>query len=312
MLRKISLYRLALVIQVLVSASCLQGAEKTASPSTYDRALDLLKQGKQDEAEEVLGVAVQHDQKNQRLVFFMGVCARSRWMKRDALPIFNYVVKLNSETPEAKCSSLMVAIDTQKEYKDTFAALEALHKSHPQDPLILWMTAVACRELGKRNAPKEYSEKGAQYYADLLETMAPGPVLLHQTCANILSEELGRHEEALKHRKIAVQQEPAPWSYQGLASTLTYLGRYAEADESYKKSTQMAPDDPTYLASWAWSMERRNENAKAFDLYKKAADIAPDSPKSWRNLARCATRLSRTEDAAQYNSKADSLEKQSK
>jgi tetratricopeptide (TPR) repeat protein len=233
-------------------------------------------------------------------------------MKRDALPIFNYVVKLNPETPEAKCSALMLAIDTQEKYEENFAALEKLQQSHPDDPLLLWMTAVACRELGKRGAPKVYSEKGAQYYAKLLETLNPGPVLLHQTCANILSEELGKHEEALKHREIAVRLEPAPWSYQGMANTLTYLGRYADADVNYKKSVEMAPDDPTYLASWAWSMEKRNENEKAFGLYKKAADLAPNHPKSWRNLAECATKLNRPEEAAKYNSKAESLEKAQK
>lgn len=304
--------RVALLAQILVFASCAQSAEKPTRPSAYDKALGLLKEGKQDAAEEALSRAVQGDQKNQRLVFFMGVCARSRWMKREALPIFSYVVKLNPETPEAKCSALMLAIDTQEKYEDSFAALEKLQESLPEDPLILWTTAVACRELGKRGAPKVYSEKGAQYYAKLLETLNPGPVLLHQTCANILSEELGRHDEALKHREIAVRLEPAPWSYQGMANTLTYLGRYADADVNYKKSIEMAPDSPAYLASWAWSMGQRNEHEKELELYKKAADIVPDSPKSWRNLARCAAKLNRMDDAARYNAKAEALEKSQK
>ena len=280
--------------------------------SAYEKALGLLKEGKQDVAEETLSRAVQGDQKNQRLVFFMGVCARSRWMKRDALPIFDYVVKLNPETPEAKCSALMLAIDTQKKYEDSFAALEKLHQSHPEDPLILWMTAVACRELGRRDAPKVYSEKGAQYYAKLLETLNPGPVLLHQTCANILSEELGRHEEALKHREIALRLEPASWSHQGMANTLSNLGRYTEADAHYQKCIELDPDSPSYLASWAWSMGRRNEHEKALELYKKAADIAPDSPESWSDLARCAAKLNRMDDAARYNAKAEALEKTQK
>ena len=97
-----------------------------------------------------------------------------------------------------------------------------------------------------------------------------------------------------------------------MANTLTDLGRYADADVNYKKSIEMAPDDPAYLASWAWSMGQRNEHEKAFDLYKKAADLAPNHPKSWRNLARCATKLNRTEDAAKYNSKAEALEKTQK
>jgi len=296
-----------ILLATLALTSCRVDAPP--DPNAYQTALDLLKQGKQDAAEETLGRAVQRDKKNQRLVFFMGACARSRWLKRDALPIFHYVSKLNPNTPEGKCASLMLAIDTQEKYEANFATLEALQRDNPDDPLILWMCAVACREVGRRDAPRVYSEKGAQYYAKLLEKLHPGPVLLHQSYANILSEELGRHKEALKHREIALRLEPAPWSHQGMANTLSNLGRYAEADKHYQKCVELAPDRPSYLASWAWSMGRRGDYTRAFGLYQKAAEIAPNHPKSWRNLGWCATKLNRQDDAKRFYSKAKALEK---
>ena len=283
-------------------------ATKNSSSSAYDTALGYLKAGSQDKAEETLDAAVRQDDKNQRLVFFAGVCARSRWMKEEALPIFDYVVKLNPGTPEGKCAGLMLAIDTQKAYTNTFAALEMLHQKYPQDPLILWTTAVACRELGKRGAPRIYSEKGAEYYSALLKMMDPGPVLLHQSCANILSEELGRHEEALKHREIAVRLEPAPWSYEGMANTLTYLKRYDDADVNYKKSVAMSRGSPHYIKSWAWSMARRKDYQKAFDLYKQITDLMPDEPEAWSDLGWAAGLLNRPEESKRYYDKAKALE----
>ena len=306
------LKRCVIAACIVVLSGCTTNVENQSTPSAYDTAFDYLKQGKQDKAEEILASAVEQDVKNQRLVFFMAVCARSRWMKRNALPIFNYVAKLNPDTPEGKCSAIMLAIDCQKEYKDNFAALETLYQKNPHDPLILWMTAVACRELGRRGAPRIYSEKGATYYAMLLKTMTPGPVLLYQTYANILSEELGKHEEALKYREMAVRLEPAPWSYQGMASTLTYLKRYEEADINYKKCIELAPDRASYLSSWAWSMGQRNKYDKAFDLYKRVAEIAPNHSESWRNLGWCAKKLNRFDESRKYYDKAKSLEQKSK
>ena len=284
-------------------------AKEPADPNAYQTALELLKQGKQKEAEKTLDQAIQRDPKNQRLLFFKGACARSRWMKREALPIFDSVSKLNPTTPEGKCATLMVAIDTQQEYKENFEALETLQKENTNDVLILWMSAVACRELGKRDAPRIYSEKGAKFYAQLLDEMNPGPVLLHQTYANILSEELGRHEEALKHRKIALRLEPAPWSHQGMANTLSHLGRYAEADTHYQQCIELAPNNPTYLTSWAWSMGQRGNYKKAFELYEKAAKLAPNRPNSWKNLGWCATKLNQPDDAKRFYAKAEVLKK---
>ena len=286
-------------------ASCRAGAP--IDPNAYQTALALLKQGKQTEAEKTLYQAVQHDQENQRLVFFMGACARSRWQKRDALPIFDYVAKLNPATPEGKCAALMLAIDTQQDHETSFAALEALQKEHPDDLLILWMSAVACRELGNRDAPLVYSEKGAYFYSKLLEELDPGPVLLHQTYANILSERLDRHEEALKHREIALRLEPAAWSHQGMANTLSRLGRYAEADNHYQKCVELDPNGSSYFASWAWSMSRRKDYAKAYKLYEKVVEMEPNRPDSWRNLGWCAAKLNRLDDTKRFYAKADAL-----
>jgi tetratricopeptide (TPR) repeat protein len=291
-----------------IRITAVPSATKNSSSSAYDTALDLLKKGKQDQAEETLDAAVRQDDQNQRLVFFMGVCARSRWMKKEAWPIFAYTAKLHPGTPEGRCAALMLAIDTEKEYTNSFAALEGVHKKYPQDPLILWTTAIACRELGRRGAPRIYSEKGAEYYSELLKMMDPGPVLLHQTCANILSEELGRHEEALKHREIAVRLEPAPWSYQGMANTLTRLKRYDEADINYKKSVEMSDNNPGYIGSWAWSMCERNDYQKAFRLYKQIADLTPDDPDAWNKLGWCAGMLNRPEESQRYYNNAKALQ----
>ena len=322
--------KMLVVVGLWVGAAGLcAAAEAPAGASAYDKAFALLKQGDQDAAEDAIDRALRSEPDNQRLLFFQAACARSRWSKSEALRLFRRVQQLDRSAPEAECAALMIALDfgilregpadsrdlalgitgeVSADYRDTFAALEKLQQSHPEDPLILWMAAVACREIGKRGGEKFYSELGAKYYEGLLKILDPGPVMLHQTCANILTEELGRYEEALVHRKIAIQQHPSAWTYQGMANTLTELGRFAEADEYYTKSVRCAPDNPTYWSSWAWSLEEREEYQKAFNLYQRIARLAPGDPQPYRSMAWLSEKMNRPDDAKRYKAIVEAME----
>ena len=63
-------------------------------------------------------------------------------------------------------------------------------ENHPADPLLRWMMAIQCRSRGD-------NEKGVVHFAKLLEQWSPGPVLVHQTYANLL-DNLDQYEEARK------------------------------------------------------------------------------------------------------------------
>lgn len=134
-------------------------------------------------------------------------------------------------------------------------------------------------------------------------------MLLHQTCANILAEELGRHEEAFKHREIAVRLDPKSWTYQGMGNTLTHLKRYAEADTNYTHSVEMAPGDATYLHSWAWSMRQRGDFAKEYAILKRIRDLDRDDPDVWEKLSVCAMKLKLYDEGVKCRQMAEALNK---
>jgi tetratricopeptide (TPR) repeat protein len=137
-----------------------------------------------------------------------------------------------------------------------------LAKENPGDPLVLWMLGVECRSC-------KLDEEGVKYYAQLCNLWNPGPVLVHQTYANLL-DDLGRSDEALPHRKLAVKLEPAAWAYDGLGNTLTALKRWNEADEAYLNSTTRDPNDVQYWTNWACSMQQRGDEAGAARMQTEA------------------------------------------
>lgn len=256
----------------------------------YSAALDLVSKGDQSAAEELLERAVENGNKNQKVAFFQGVCARSRWMMRDAEEIFRSVMNSAPNTPEARCAKLMLMIDQKKKIDESYRELEELHLAVPQDQLILWILAVASRELdrsshtGTTDSTHKYGEKGALYFEKLLATMDVGPVMVHHTYANFLTECLGREEDALKHREIALRMSPRAWTHQGMANTLANLGRYSEADKHFEACVALEPGNTDYLCSWAVSMVKRGESHRAFELYKQALEVRP---KNLQLLAKC-------------------------
>ena len=124
------------------------------------------------------------------------------------------------------------------------------------------MAAVQCRA-------HHWDEDGVRLFTKFFKLVQPGPVMAHQTCANML-DALNRPEEALPHRYMALKLEPAAWVYDGLGNTLTNLKRFDEADAAYAKSTSMQPMSPQYWSNWAYSKRQRKDEAGAEELMKKA------------------------------------------
>jgi tetratricopeptide (TPR) repeat protein len=133
--------------------------------------------------------------------------------------------------------------------------------------MLLWMVAVQCRALHKNKV-------GIERYGALLKLIddggkLPGPVLVHQTFANLL-DEVGRSADALPHREMAVKLEPEAWSYDGLGDTLSDLHRYKEADAAFAKSTSMEPGDAMYWRNWVISMRERGDTDGAARISRQA------------------------------------------
>lgn len=246
---------------------------------SYRAAFDLLSKGKQSDAEALLEVAVRRHPENQDLVFFMAVLSRSRWAKGRADGQFGYASGLNKETTKGKAGYRMMLIDLGKNVDKHCQALAEIADQNPEDAILQWLTAIALRQLAKDNGPneKEWAEKSAVYYERFGKMVEVGPSLFHQSYANVLSEELGRHEDALPHRLKTVELEPKGWSYQGLGNTYRLLKRHEEAENAFAKCVEMDPYDALYWYCRAINLHAWGKYPEALRAYARSSEIDPYS-----------------------------------
>jgi tetratricopeptide (TPR) repeat protein len=217
----------------------------------------------------------------QRLLFLHAACLRSRFEKEDAFRVFRAVCRIDSKTPAGRCAYHVLALDVRAaavlgvKYVDgQFAELERLADANPEDVVIRWMLAVECRTWNR-------NELGAKQYRIILEKWTPGPVLVHQTYANLL-DELKRHDEALAERRIAVEMEPAGWSYDGMANTLHYLGRFLEAEQAHTKAAELNPSSARHLLNWAATLHDEGKQDEAIEKCRRALVLdARSVPARW-------------------------------
>ena len=213
-------------------------------PVTTQKIIQLLAAGKQDEAEEEVSRTFTLNPKNTEDLFWKAVLLRSRFFDRGAMPLFIGVMKASPDSTEGLASACIVGIDLSKSTTSAlyyFNALLILSKKYPDSVPIHWMTAVMARTLTRNSfesreyrLPSDINRQvllcGVDQYERTLALMAPGkgPVLIHQTFANLL-DDLQYNDQALLHRQIAVSLERQPWSLHAAAITYSHLGRNQEA-----------------------------------------------------------------------------------
>jgi len=275
--RQFYLSGLASMFFMVLAAMVAFGSEErppTTTPTTQticDQAMEQLIAGDQAAAEQLVRQSVQaaiasKQQPDVDEVFLWAVFTRSRFEVRETAPLFRFVNQVAPNTPHGKASGYILQLDARKPDVDaTFSALHELATQNPTDPLLLWMMAVQCRAFN-------VNALGADLYAELCKMWNPGPVLVHQTYANIL-DGLKRYDDSLPQRLLAVKLEPAPWSYDGLALTLTDLKRWDEADDAFTRTIALAPDSPQYWRHWAMCKTKRGDSAGAAKLNARANDL---------------------------------------
>lgn len=242
-------------------------------PQRYEAVLSKLSQGKQVEAEQLLAGLVRKYPDDQYLAFAQAVCSRSRWSKSRASQQFYSVEQMNPATLPGRCARYTIAFDQKDNIHENLAGLFLLADQNPKDPMILWLAAVECRDYFRFTGKTTYSKRAEIYYRRLLELFEVGPSMVHHTFANVLAEEIDLDEEALKHRYIAVYLEPASWTYQGLANTLSALKKYPEANEAYAKLIEMDPYDANYWNGWANSLSHQQRYSESIEKCKKVLEI---------------------------------------
>lgn len=244
----------------------------------HDYVIQLLKEGKQSEAEDMLERTIIKFGPDAQLLFERAVMARSRWAKQDAEIYFRGVQALSEKGPYVRAAQAAVKMDNDAEVTEGFAVLQSLMDENPNDPFFTWLFAIQCREQKKNH------QAGAKAYEKILAIWKPGPVMVHHTYANILTESLKQPDAALPFRERALSLAQRGWTYQGYANTLRELGRYAEACDAFEKAVEINPSSKRYLRQWSSCLlalgkaygngigEKRN-HARARDCYLKSYDM---------------------------------------
>ena len=174
MLKKISIAVL-LTFNAHLMAAADDGDDEKA---VCQKATNLLSAGKQADAEQLIFTQARK-KPTVHIVFYAAVLVRSRFEIQAADKLFAQVGAADPEGVDGKASKLIAAMDAGKDTETNFKAMDDLVASNADNPLILWMSAVECRQLKK---PKE----GIERYNKLLKLFDPGPSLVHQTLGNLL------------------------------------------------------------------------------------------------------------------------------
>jgi Tfp pilus assembly protein PilF len=310
-----------LTVATLGTGAC--GSGKPAAPDAVAvKALGLLNEGRQSDAEALLQTTIERDpeigpvlplmsvtpkkaegkiqaigaaklQGKQRVVFLAAACQRSRFDIDNAAPLFRLVRLIDPTTPEGECAACILSLDAPNAVNastdGSLARLRNLVEANGDDPILRWMIAVECRHLNR-------NEEGVKHYEELLKKWSPGPVLVHQTYANLL-DAIKQHERALEQRQIAVKLEPAGWAYDGLGNTLHALGRLKEASEAAAEAIRLEPDRESYWTNWAGTLLQDGEIDAAIRKCERAIALDPASYRALFFWGRCLEAQGKTAEA---------------
>jgi tetratricopeptide (TPR) repeat protein len=288
------------VATVLAEEELLGAPECTlTADEAYAQSVELLSDGKQSEAEDVVDSALKRYRDDKRLVFAKAVLRRSRWFKNEAAVWFFRCSK-NSDYL-GRSAELAVALDRHENVAANMADLIQRSDDHPDDIYLLWLSAIQCRE-------HDMGAAGKERYELLLGKFRTGPIMAHHTYANILTEDLHDYETALKHRKIVLSMTSRDWALQGMANTLTDSGDNIDALPMWEKLVEIKPSDYSYWHRYASVLERLGRLSEAVHVFKKTIKLYPSDEYTWRHLGLCLSMLGNHEEAFECYRQAMELE----
>jgi tetratricopeptide (TPR) repeat protein len=254
------------------------------------RSIELLSDGRQAEAEDLIKSAVKTYRNDVRILFAKGVLERSRWDKEAADVWFTLAREAKGNKTLSQAAWISTQLDRHRLVEENIAELIRLSNENPDEIYLLWLGAIQCREQERRAdissvLEREMAELGATRYEMLLSKFRIGPVLLHQSYANLL-DDLKEYEKSLEHRILAVSMEAKGWSLDGLAFTLYKLEKYDWSNAVYARILRQNPYNETYWVRWGNTLNALKHYEEAEEKYWEALRIAPNKGWIWDKLAK--------------------------
>ncbi len=266
------------------------------------RTIELLSAGRQAEAEGLIKSAVKTYRDDIRILFAKAVIDRSRWCNKDAAQVWFAMARKAQENESlSRAAWLSMQLDQYKDVEKNMAELIRLSDEHPDEIFLLWIGAIQCREQSKRvrvspNMKQDMAELGRQRYEKLLKKFRLGPVMVHQTYANILAETLKDYEPALEHRILAVSMEANSWSLYGMGNTLVSMGKNEWGCAVLARVVRRNPYDAKYvnrLGDALYNMARYDE---ALEKYYTSVKLKPREGYLWEDLGDCLNKLGKKKE----------------
>ncbi len=291
-----------LIRSIMVGVGEQQDVEKApectlSASDALARVVDLLGDGRQAEAEKFIKSAVKSHRDDVRILFAKAVLERSHWDKDAAQVWFAMARKAKGSKALSRAAWLSMKLDMQDSVEEKMDELISISDENPDNIFLLWLGAIQCREQSRSSSPLARSKKnrmaelGAERYEMLLEHFELGPVMMHHTYANILTEDLNRSNEALEHRFIAVSMAAKSWTLEGLADTLTHLKKYRWACVTWRQAAKMNGGKARYYNRWGDALFGLKCYVEAEEKYNEAIRRDSGNGYYWRDLGNTLARL---------------------
>ena len=263
---------------------------KFSADEAYARSIELLSDGRQAEAEDLIKSALKSYRDDIRILFAKAVLERCRWNKASAQVWFAMARKAQGNEALSRAAWLAMKLDRHEAVKENMAELIRLSDEHPDEIYLLWLGAIQCRE-------QDMGELGRQRYEKLLKRFRLGPVMAHHTYANILAETLDDdYETALEHRILAVSMEARSWSLYGMGNTLVSMGKNEWGCAVLARVVRQNSYDAKYVNRLGDALYNMERYAEAAEMFLKATSLEPREGYLWEDLGDCLKNLGKKEE----------------
>lgn len=294
--------RYTLVIMLLVAVSHAPAAEPTTQKQVdvvFGASFAAWARGSQRDAERLVRQLSTEYPETARSTFFDAMMYSNRYNDEFATSAFKKVVALAPDSTEGRFAAIHIKLERAQDRAPLLAELKQLVSEHSDDPVLMYAMALELYE------GRQYEETlaAARVTAAFVQ---PGPAQLHQTIGNALHM-LDRHEEALRHRQLAVELEPAGWSNAALGLTLSKLKRYEEANQAYARAITFHAAAAHFL-NWSRNLRDSGKFDAAMEKVDQAIRVEPQSAEAWQSRAYLLQRMGRWDDALVDYEKARKFE----
>lgn len=231
-----------------------------------DEAVAHAKDGRRDEAEEMLDVAVLVHPKAPALWYALGTMRLTRGDAAGALEALSESLDLDHENPDALrgLADAMVTLERHEEAEDALRAAIALEPAEPAQWFLLGVIYDQIEELSM----------AALAYGEAVR-LAPQEAAAHWHLANVLWF-LERADEAEARFKEAIRVDPSvPEAHSGLGVMLLDLGRHGEAEVALREALRLEPREWPSAAALAQALAHQGRRAEAEQQMAAAEALAP-------------------------------------